>query len=345
MKNIAIGILLIASMLFGGLYLRQIHKESQTEAIADGLLQKVDRLQSSLELQERQTTQLRDQLKEARADAATNNQEATHLIKSLQESLANQAPPATAKAPGQTNSMPSNPLSEMFKNPEMKEMIKSQQKSALGVMIDKNYAKIFSDLHLTPEQSSSLKDMILNKQLEAAQIGMSMLSDDMDATKRTELIQQIIATNDTTDAQIKEFLGDDNYAQFQSYEKSMGERMAVSGFKDQLGIGPAALTGDQEEQLIQAMTQERQNFKFTTDFSDQSKLTGDFASMFTEDKVNSYFLELGQLNQQYLTRAQGVLSQDQLTKFEGYLNSQKALQKAGMQMAGKMFSPAEPDGD
>jgi hypothetical protein len=43
--------------------------------------------------------------------------------------------------------------------------------------------------------------------------------------------------SDAADAQIKEFLGDDNFVQFQAYEKSLGERMAVSGFKDQLGNG------------------------------------------------------------------------------------------------------------
>jgi hypothetical protein len=102
---------------------------------------------------------------------------------------------------------------------------------------------------------------------------------------------------------------------------------------------------DQEQQLIQATTQERQNFKITTDFSDKSKFTGDFASTFTEDKMNGYFQELGQLNQQYLTRAQGILSPDQLTAFEEYLNNQQALQKAGMQMAAKMFAPAKPGGN
>lgn len=52
---------------------------------------------------------------------------------------------------------------------------------------------------------------------------MSMLSDDMDATKRAELAQQVKAANDAADAQIKEFLGDDNFAQFQDYDKSTSE--------------------------------------------------------------------------------------------------------------------------
>ena len=345
MKNVVIGILLVASLALAGLCLHQSRKSSQAQARIDDLQKKLDEAQSNLEEQEGRTTHLSEQLEQVRADAAAKTHEAAQTMRALQESLTNHAQLATAKAPAQTNSKPSNPLSEMFKNPAMKEMIKNQQKTALGAMLDKNYAKLFSDLGLTPEQASALKDMILNKQLEGAQMGMSLLSDEQDAAKRAELVQQVKAASDAADAQIKEFLGDENFAQFQAYEKSMGERMAISGFKDQLGNGPTALTGNQEQQLLQAMTLERQNFKFTTDFSDKTKFTGDFASMFTEDKMNGYFDELGQLNQQYRARAQSILTSDQLTAFDKYLSNQQVLQKAGMQMAAKMFASPKPGGD
>ena len=259
MKNIAIGILLVAAVVFGGLYLQQTRQTRQAQAGADSLQQKAGELQASLDEQEKQKTRLHDQLEAARAAAAAQ---------APSEEVTNPAPPAAA---GQTNAKPANPLAEMFKNPEMKEMIKNQQKTALGAMIDKNYARLFADLHLTPEQSAAVKDLILNKQLAAADMGMSMFTDDMDAAKRAELAQQIKTANEATDAQIKDLLGDDAYTQFQAYEKSMGERMAISGFTDQLGSGPMALAGDQEQQLLQTMTQVRQNFKFTTDYSDQSE--------------------------------------------------------------------------
>ena len=53
-----------------------------------------------------------------------------------------------------------------------------------------------------------------------------MLSDDLDATKRAEVVQQVKAANDAADAQIKVFLGDDNFAQIQDDEKSTWERKA-----------------------------------------------------------------------------------------------------------------------
>jgi hypothetical protein len=346
MKNAAIGILFIAAIVFGGLSLHQNRRATKAQTNAQDLQQNVGDLQSSLAEQEKQTTRFRERLEETRADAAAaRNEAAAQLQAARRESLTNRATPAMARGSAPTSSKAANPLAEMLKNPEMKEMLKNQQKAVLGPMIDKNYGKLFSDLRLTPEQAAAFKEMILSKQLGAAEMGMSMFTGEADAAKRAELVQQVKAASDTADAQIKEFLGDDNFTQFQAYEKTMGERMAVSGLKDQLGAGPTPLSDAQEQQLIEAMTQEHASFKFTTDFSDQSKLTADFASLFTEENMTTYFEELERLDQRYQARAQTILSPDQLSAFGKYLNNQQGLQKAGMQMALKMFAPAKPGGD
>ncbi len=240
MKNIVIAILLIGALAAGGLYLRQTRETVQAQTSADKLRQQLSESQSSVDKQQEQATAARRELESVRANEAAKAQ--------VEKSSATQAQGKT-----ETPAKPSA-LSEMFKNPEMKEMIKNQQKTALNAMIDKNYGKLFSDLKLTPEQSATLKDLIVNKQLEAASMGMSMISGDMDAAKRAEAVKQLQTSNEASDAQIKELLGNDNYAQFQDYEKSMGERMAISGFKDQLASGSASLTGDQEQALLQAMT-------------------------------------------------------------------------------------------
>lgn len=342
-KNTVIAILLTVSVVFGGLYLQQIRETGREETTAFALQQKVSELQTTVQEQEGEAVKLRGQVEATRAEALAKIREAVEIGEALKQS--NQTRLAESKAPAKTNSSPPNLLSEMFKNPEMKEMIKNQQKVALGAMVDKNYGRFFKDMNLIPEQASTLKDMILNKQLAAADVGMSMFTGSQEPDSRKAMAQQMKTASDAADAQIKDFLGDDNFSQFQSYEKSMAERMTVSGLKDQLGAGTAALTDDQEQQLIQAMTQERQNFKFTTDLSDKSKFDGDFASMFNEDKMSGFFKESVQLNQQFVGRAQSILSPDQLNAFQKYLDNQQTMQKAGMQMAAKMFAPAKAGGN
>lgn len=348
MKNLLIGVLFVTTLVFGGLYFKQACQDAQVRAGTDELRQEVSDLQAKVTRQQKEETQLQEELRRASANAAANIQEEALLRASLMQSMTNRGAGASSSSGAQGGSGRSNPLgglSDMLKNPELKEMIKNQQKTAMSAMIDKNYGRLFADLHLTPEQSATLKDLLLKKQLDAMDGGMSLFLDGGDSTNRAQAVQQIKDASDAADAKIKEFLGDDNFAQFQSYEQSMGERMVVSGLEDQLAGGAAALSDDQARQLIQAMTQERQNFKFTTDLSNKSKVSADPTAMFNDDTVNTFLQEMGQLNQQYLTSAKSILTPDQLTAFDKYLQNQQAMQKMGMQMARKMFAPAKASGE
>src|SRR5580765_7664283 len=326
MKNVLIGILLLTTLVFGGLYLTQNQKISEAKSEAASLQQKLVELESSAAQQEERTATLQTKLHDTQAKAIAKAEEVTQISQAL-----------TNRVQSQTNAKAANPFGEMFKSKEMKDMIKTQQKTVLGGMIDKNYAPYFASLNLTPEQSASLKDLILNRGLVDAEAGMSMLSGDNDPDKRKEIMDKTKADRDAINGQIKDFVGDENYKQNETYEKSIPDRMSLNMYKDQQGSGPGALNPDQEALMIQAMGEERQNFKFTTDFSDQSKFNGDIASYFTEDKINKFYEESDALNQRYLDRAKTILTPEQLDPYTKFLNSQRELQKAGFKMAMTMF--------
>src|SRR6185295_8549906 len=215
-------------------------------------------------------------------------------------------------------------------------MIKAQQKLAVGPLIEKNYAGLIASLHLSQDQAATLKDLITKKVLIDADMGTSMVTGEMDSDKRKELINQARAGKAAIDDQIKQFLGDQYYSQFKDYEKTQPQRTLVGGFKDQLGSGANAMSPDQEQQLLSAMNTERQAFQFTTDYSDQSKFTGDFSSYFTDEKLGQFEKESAQLAERYKTRAQGILSADQFTAYQHFLTTQQQMQQTAMKMAAKI---------
>ena len=227
----------------------------------------------------------------------------------------------------------------MFKDPKMKEMIKSSQKAFMGPMLDKQYAALFQQLNLTPDQTAALKDLLQKKMSVGADAGMSMLDGSLDAAQRVDLAKQMKSETDDYDAQIKQFLGDDNYQVFQAYEKTTPDRMTVSQFSDQLSGSATPLSSDQQQQLIQMMSDERNGFKWTADYNNKNPLNGDFASMFSEDKINQFAKEKDQLDQQILARAQQMLTPEQLASFQQFQTTQRELQIAGMKMAATMFAP------
>ena len=219
----------------------------------------------------------------------------------------------------------------------MKDFVKAQQKMVLSGMIDKNYARFFSSLGLSPEQTASLKDLIIKKSLVDAQMGISMMCGNQDQDARMQLLDQANTEKEGINAEIKQMLGAESYQNFQAYEKSQPERMSVGMFKDAQASGPTALSPDQEENLIQALSEERQNFKFSTDLYDQSRVARELSENFSEDKLKQFQQERAQLDEKYLERARAILSQEQMPQFEKFLSSQSQLQNAALGMAAKMF--------
>lgn len=324
MKNVIIGILLLTTIAFGSLYLTQNRKTHEAEANAANIQEKLIEAETRISRQEERTTALETRLHETREKAVAKADQVTKL----EETITNQT---------QTNVKSSSPFAEMFKSPEMRDLIKNQQKIALSGLVDKNYSDFFSSAGLASDKSAALKDLILKKSLIGAQAGVSLMAGDLDSEKRQEIIQQSKTDTDQVDQQIKEFLGQESYPQFQAYEKTIPDRMTVNMFKEQLASGPGALTPEQESQLLQAMRDERQNFKFTTDFTDQSKLSADPASFFTDEKISKFQEERDQLQDKYVARAASILTADQIEPFQKFLVGQRDMQNAGMKMAMQLF--------
>lgn len=326
MKNIAIVLLLAVTISLGALAWHQRNQIAQLQTQLAGVqnqLQEKSGADEKVARAERKSKILQDSLAETSHYAADKSKEAEQLEQSL----------AAAK----TNS--SNPFGQMFKDPKMREMIKTLQKAFLGPMIDKQYAALFQQLNLSPDQSVALKDLLQKKMSAGADAGMSMLDGSLDAAQRADLAKQMKSATDDYDAQIKQFLGDENYQAFQAYEKTTPDRLTVSQFNDQLSGGSTALTADQQQQLIQMMSDERNNFKWTTDYNNKNPANGDIASMFTDDKLDQYAKEKEQLDQQILARAQQFLTAEQLASFQQFQTSQREMQMAGMKMAAQMFAP------
>src|SRR6185436_3236437 len=125
------------------------------------------------------------------------------------------------------------------------------------------------------------------------------------------------------DKQLKEYLGDSAYPQFQQYEKSQGDRMQLDQFSQQIAAGGTALSPAQAQQLIDAMGQQREGFKWTTDFSDQAKLSANMPEFFTEEKLTRFADEKARYDQEMLARAQNILTSEQYAAYEKFVAAQR----------------------
>jgi hypothetical protein len=113
--------------------------------------------------------------------------------------------------------------------------------------------------------------------------------------------------------------------------------MNETQFKDQLAGTGMSLQAAQEKQLVDLMTRERTNFKWTTDFNNQNPGELDPMSMFTEDRMTQHSQEQAEYNRRLLDQARTFLQQDQLASLEKFLENQRKMQESALKMAGKLF--------
>jgi hypothetical protein len=113
-----------------------------------------------------------------------------------------------------------------------------------GLAVARSYAKLFAELHLTPEQTASMKDLMINRTMASADMITAAMSGQADSAQLLAQAVQVKADQAAIDGQIKQLLGDDNYTQYQAYGKTLPERMVVTQVADQLADSPMAVGAD-----------------------------------------------------------------------------------------------------
>ena len=333
MKNIILSILLIASVALGVLYANQNGKLRKQGAQLEEAQQKLAALEAELKEKSEAIENARATEAKAKILQKTLTESTTVAVEQSKKSEELQQSLAEAK----TNN-PMHSMAAMFKDPKMREMMKSQQKAYMGPIIDKQYGDMFKQLNLTPEQTATLKDLMQKKMLAGADAGFSMMDDSLDASQRADMAKQVKSQTDDMDNQIKDFLGDQNYQAYQSYEKSVPDRMAVGQFNDQFAGTPNALSADQQSQMVQALSDARNNFKWTSGLNQQNPgANGDMGSLLTGDNIDRFVNERTEFDNQFAARAQQFLTPDQLNAYKEFQQRQLDLQRNSLLMAKQMF--------
>jgi hypothetical protein len=221
-------------------------------------------------------------------------------------------------------------LGKMMKDPAMREMMREQQKAMINLM----YSGLYKDLKLSPEEKDKLRDLLTDAQMRNVEGAQGMFGDKKDPAAEAELTKAIADSKKQTDAEIKALLGDERYAQYEDYQKNVGERMQVDQFKNQLAAENLPLRDDQSAQLMQIMKEEKAARPpvIPTDQTEMPK-----KDMFTSENLDKQLKWMDEYNRRVFDRAGQVLTPEQLTKYQAFQEQQTSMQKLGLQMAKQMF--------
>jgi hypothetical protein len=217
-----------------------------------------------------------------------------------------------------------NFLARMFKNPEMRKFLASQQASVLRGF----YSDFIKSANLTPDETDKFLELLSDRQMALMDSSANMMSG-----SAVDLKAATAATNASNDA-LKNLLGNTRFGMYQDYEKTLGDRMQVQQFSQQLGAQGMQLQDNQSKALIQIMSEEQANM--------QNSQPGNAAGLshFTnmnQADVDRYAQQAAATNQRIYNRAMSILTPSQLTAFDAFQKNSAAMQAAAMKATQEML--------
>ncbi|MGA2140309.1 MAG: hypothetical protein ABSH14_15740 [Verrucomicrobiia bacterium] len=213
-------------------------------------------------------------------------------------------------------------LAGMMNNPQMKEVLQAQQKA----MVEPKYGSLSKDLNLSADQLDALKSLIADRQAALMDARLPMIGGS--EADRKQAMENVNAIRAEYDQKIKDLLGPQDYQTFQDYEKTSEERSLIQMFKGSLPAD-AALTDQQEYDLLNSMYEARTSLPSSSLLYDPSKLT--------EENVGEAIKQFEVLEQAYAERAKSILSPAQYDQFIQSEQQISGLAAVSFKMQQQMF--------
>ncbi len=223
----------------------------------------------------------------------------------------------------------SSGLSEMMESPEMQDTVRLQLESTL---INPVFGNLFKKLELTEDDTEVFKNLLSERMMIGVTSGMKMMTADKE--ERIALKDQINQGEEEVDSMINDLLGEEGYEQYKSYKDTTGERMACNQFNQQLEMSEAALSAEQNKQLITVMYDERLEAQKSPEYFDMEKSDpGDF----NDETIQKSIIQQEKINKGTSRRAKKFLKAEQLEKLDLFLINLQRQREMQLKMAQKMF--------
>jgi len=225
-------------------------------------------------------------------------------------------------------------MAKMMEDPEMMKVIREQQR----VKMDSLYSPLVKKVNLTPEEANQFKDLLANNMMSGATKATSLFGANS-STKRTEALRALNAEQKDIEQQIREFLGESRYAEYQDYQQTVAERMQLNQFRLQNAGGEGALTDQQVEQLLGVMKEEKQAVTAATGqaFPVAGQDASNLEAMFSKEGAEKLLQAQETISQRVYDRARDILSPDQLVSFCSFQTNQLQMMRMGINMARKLM--------
>lgn len=223
-------------------------------------------------------------------------------------------------------------VQKMMKDPAMREMMRSQQESAIKMM----YGGLLKQLNLSPQEKDKFMGILTDLQLKTIENAQGLFGGDTAAVDPTAQTQALSDFKKQADAEIKELLGEERNNQFKDYQANLGERMQIDQLQARLTEANLPLQEQQSAQLLAAMKVEKTTVPPPIP-SDANENPANLKNLMTSENIDKQIQWMTDYNQRVLGRAAEFLTPEQLKSYREMQEQQAAMQQMGLKMAKEMF--------
>jgi hypothetical protein len=224
-------------------------------------------------------------------------------------------------------------MAKMMDNPTMNKVMEASQRGAVGAL----YSDMIEYLDLNAEETGYFMDLLMARQMKQVDMAMKMMGGNLGEDEKMALAEEAKQTAETVKTEMEKFLNNpDDFAEWEFYEKTMGERMMLSQMDQKLSQSDAALSDETYRDLLGMMHEERENFDFTSDLNDDKNMDLSPAR-FSKENLQNHFNDQTRLNAAIKAKAEAILSPEQHAAFSDSLKIAEEMQKAQLEMAAQMF--------
>ncbi len=224
-------------------------------------------------------------------------------------------------------------MSQMMDNPTMSKVMEASQRGAVGVL----YSDLMEYLDLDREETKYFMDLLMSRQMKNVELAIKMMSGELSEEEKKVLTEEIKTVGETVKEEIEAFLNNpEDVAEWEFYEKTMGERMMLSQVDQKLSAADATLSDEAYRELLGMMHDEKKDFQFTSNLHDDKNMDLS-AERFSTENLQNFASDIEQLNGNIIQRAQGMLTPEQFTAFSESLKATTEMQQAQLEMAAQMF--------
>jgi hypothetical protein len=209
--------------------------------------------------------------------------------------------------------------------------MRSQQMIGIRMM----YGDLAKELGLSPQDAEQLLELLTDRQMEMAAAGMQSL--DQNDPNQASAKERLAENTKRYEEQIKAMLGEDKFKSLQSYEASIGDRFMLQQFEGQFGASGAPLEGNQKQQLLDLMREERAKTPPNLNLANSRNPTQQMEALKNPEMVNQFVTSQQEFHQRVLERSRQFLNADQIGALEKVQKQQLDLLNSQLKMSRDML--------